>query len=590
VEAIRTIIAVWNFWVDFDPEAVLMFSYFGGNYLVVMIVFRTVQLIFLLVCGYIIREYTNPSSKVSRNIMHKSFQTLLFWGILLLNIYWTGMMYLANYASSFTDDNINWRNITQWHKPESSMVASFLTFMFWPAFAGMRFCHVLAYVLIVAVLNTCLCFLTWAQRSDLAGYTYNFESGGWLTLNIIMCFLVLLLLHRSFELNNRLSFLQRIQLEKENLQVELAYNPFKASNLERWAASGLLKDQSPGLGKWEIPFSRLKIGKILGSGGGGVVFEGHYGNRRVAVKQVFATLIDDATRLTEFTNECATLCTLVSNPNIVRLLGVSKHEENIYVVMEWCESSLQAVIVDTTFWPTPSLLGDDTTLTSVLARLLVVSTAQQTCSALAFLHENNIVHLDLKPANVLLEDKPKISYMMDAKDNHISSIHVKLCDFGLARNRKTSAADVTVLGTLPFMAPEILSFGIVKSSGSHSPSKLGAVNTLAMNEALEKFPLSFEELCAVDVYAFGVLLHAVCHNNTSLYDAELEACRGDAMNVWRRVRDENLRPIISADCPRELADMMQRCWAKNSSSRPTAAQLAAVCNPVSLRVTIIVYV
>ena len=56
------------------------------------------------------------------------------------------------------------------------------------------------------------------------------------------------------------------------------------------------------------------------------------------------------------------------------------------------------------------------------------------------MHEKNVLHRDVKPANVLINDKGE----------------VKLCDFGMSRFAMRADKYKTLLGTPGFIAPEIL--------------------------------------------------------------------------------------------------------------------------------------
>ncbi|KAI5710389.1 serine/threonine-protein kinase 17A-like [Diaphorina citri] len=67
---------------------------------------------------------------------------------------------------------------------------------------------------------------------------------------------------------------------------------------------------------------------------------------------------------------------------------------------------------------------------------------KQILEALAFLHDHNITHLDLKPQNILL-----------TKDNNI-----KLCDFGISRVVNDVVEVKEIIGTPDYVAPEVLSY------------------------------------------------------------------------------------------------------------------------------------
>jgi len=86
----------------------------------------------------------------------------------------------------------------------------------------------------------------------------------------------------------------------------------------------------------------------------------------------------------------------------------------------------------------------------------------QACSAVNFLHENNLVHRDLKPENLLIDDKENL----------------KLCDFGWCVDI-TSGNRVTFCGTYEYMAPEIV---------KEVPYDLG-----------------------IDVWSLGILLYELTH-------------------------------------------------------------------------------
>ncbi|OAF65140.1 DAP kinase-related apoptosis-inducing protein kinase 2 [Intoshia linei] len=75
----------------------------------------------------------------------------------------------------------------------------------------------------------------------------------------------------------------------------------------------------------------------------------------------------------------------------------------------------------------------------------IVRVIYQTCSALIFMHSNNILHLDIKPANILLYNIPP-------------TCNIKLCDFGLSRRLKCNEKIRMICGTPQYTAPEIIAY------------------------------------------------------------------------------------------------------------------------------------
>ena len=84
--------------------------------------------------------------------------------------------------------------------------------------------------------------------------------------------------------------------------------------------------------------------------------------------------------------------------------------------------------------------------------------------ALNFIHERGIIHLDLKPQNIMMKSGDMEEYRVGRRNNQIieqeqltsDNFQIKLIDFGLAKYLdKTGHAKVSFCGTVGFMAPEI---------------------------------------------------------------------------------------------------------------------------------------
>ncbi len=113
------------------------------------------------------------------------------------------------------------------------------------------------------------------------------------------------------------------------------------------------------------------------------------------------------------------------HPHIMRVYGGEKRSR-VYMVMEWCEGRLLRQILDE----------------GRIAQDRAIHIATQVLEALQYAHDNGVVHRDMKPENV----------MVDEHDN------IKLIDFGIASDsaaRRLTYANITAtLGTPNYISPE----------------------------------------------------------------------------------------------------------------------------------------
>jgi len=185
----------------------------------------------------------------------------------------------------------------------------------------------------------------------------------------------------------------------------------------------------------ELLGGRYRIGRLLGAGGMGAVYEAtreDLGQMRVAVKVLHASLANDETLLARFRREAETVGS-INHPNIVRILDFqAQPDEPAFLVME---------------------LLDGVSLRHELARqgrfsgARTVFIAAQMLSALAAVHRAQVIHRDIKPENIVLTSMSGLGDI------------VKVLDFGVAKVLNASAGDTltqagTVLGTPTYMAPE----------------------------------------------------------------------------------------------------------------------------------------
>jgi len=176
------------------------------------------------------------------------------------------------------------------------------------------------------------------------------------------------------------------------------------------------------IGKYEVI-------EVLGRGGMGLVYRAfdRQLNRAVAIKTVTEAFAGDQEMLQRFYREAAKTGAL-RHPNIVIVYDLGEQDGFPYIVMEYLPGDPLDRIIQS---------GKPQPLASKL-RII-----EQVCYALGYAHRNDVIHRDVKPANVIVQ----------------SDGVVKLLDFGIARQEKTDhrlTQTGHVIGTVHYMAPERL--------------------------------------------------------------------------------------------------------------------------------------
>ena len=178
------------------------------------------------------------------------------------------------------------------------------------------------------------------------------------------------------------------------------------------------------IGKYEIL-------DVLGRGGMGVVYRGidKQIGREVAIKTLTQGFLRDANMLARFYEEGRRTGRL-NHPNIVTVYDLGDDNGTPYIVMECVEGEPLDRMIRSGMQPSlPERL-----------RILV-----EVCSALGYAHRNNVIHRDVKPANIFVQPDGT----------------AKLLDFGIARLEKRDQDNNltqtgNLIGTVPYMAPERL--------------------------------------------------------------------------------------------------------------------------------------
>ena len=259
-------------------------------------------------------------------------------------------------------------------------------------------------------------------------------------------------------------------------------------------------------------FGDYELLKELGRGGMGVVYKARQIslNRPVALKMLQFGVLATDDDLRRFQNEAEAVA-MLDHPHIVPILEVGQHADQRYFSMKLIGGpSLDRKVSEFTANP------------KAAARLV-----RTVAEAVHHAHTRGILHRDLKPGNVILDehDEPHVT------------------DFGLAKQVEGDS-DLTqsgaVLGTPPYMAPE------------QATGKRGMVTT------------------ATDVYGLGAILYALLTGRAPFRGAS-------PIETLEQVREQapeppsKLNPVL----PRDLEVICLKCLEKDPARRYASAQALA---------------
>ena len=172
---------------------------------------------------------------------------------------------------------------------------------------------------------------------------------------------------------------------------------------------------------------RYRVVRHIANGGMASVWEAHDEllARAVAVKLLGSHLSEDERARQRFQREARAAAGLSNHPNVVTIYDVGEHDGRTYMVMELLRGGSLA----------DKLRGDAKIAPETALRWL-----GEAASALDAAHEAGVVHRDVKPANMLLDDRGRLA----------------IADFGIARLAFEDQLTATgmVLGTAAYISPE----------------------------------------------------------------------------------------------------------------------------------------
>jgi serine/threonine protein kinase len=141
--------------------------------------------------------------------------------------------------------------------------------------------------------------------------------------------------------------------------------------------------------------NRYEMGDLLGAGGMAEVYEGYDRvlARRVAIKVLYPQYTRNPAFVARFKREAQAAASL-AHPNVVAVYDTGEHENTHFTVMEFVEGRTLARLIEDRGGPLPF---DQ-----------VVQIAMDVCSALAAAHARNLIHRDVKPANIMVTPRGQV--------------------------------------------------------------------------------------------------------------------------------------------------------------------------------------
>jgi len=288
---------------------------------------------------------------------------------------------------------------------------------------------------------------------------------------------------------------------------------------------------------WIIHSRDIELKETLGEGSYGRVNRGTYKGSLVAVKRLFNSRLDDE-GMGRMRREAAILSRL-RHPNVVRLIGLSIAEGNLLLVMELApRGSLCAILAN---------YGS-----IKLAWTRKLALVRDAAAGVHFLHQNGIIHRDIKSSNLLVDDDWR----------------VKVGDFGFATAKQDNCT-LTRCGTPAWTAPEILS--PQKKSKKNNKGKKTSNKDKDEGENGEDHETANESYDEkADVYSFGIVMWEILTRKKPYSDSNPVSVAIDVLN--------GLRPPVPADGDAQYVQLMQRCWSESPKDRPSIQEVLTYCD------------
>ncbi|KAL9391238.1 hypothetical protein Peur_015158 [Populus x canadensis] len=301
--------------------------------------------------------------------------------------------------------------------------------------------------------------------------------------------------------------------ETEQLREALAKEVFKIEDREQFRIkydTNHVAIPNDGTDVWEIDPKYLKFENKVASGSYGDLYKGTYCSQEVAIKILKPERLNSDLQK-EFAQEVY-IMRKVRHKNVVQFIGACTKPPSLCIVTEFMHGG--------SVYDYLHKQGGVFKLPNLLKVAIDVS------KGMDYLHQNNIIHRDLKAANLLLDE------------NEV----VKVADFGVARVKAQTGIMTAETGTYRWMAPEVI---------EHKPYDHKA-----------------------DVFSFGIVLWELLTGKIPYeYLTPLQAAVG--------VVQKGLRPTIPKNTQPKLAELLEKCWQQDPALRPDFSEIIEILQQIA---------
>ncbi|XP_050259497.1 serine/threonine-protein kinase STY46-like isoform X5 [Quercus robur] len=256
---------------------------------------------------------------------------------------------------------------------------------------------------------------------------------------------------------------------------------------------------------WEIDPNHLTFGNKIASGSYGDLYKGTYCSQEVAIKVLKPERVNSDMQR-EFAQEVF-IMRKVRHKNVVQFIGACTKPPSLCIITEYMSGG--------------SVYDFLHKQKGVFKLPALIRVAIDVSKGMDYLHKNNIIHRDLKAANLLMDE------------NEV----VKVADFGVARVKTQSGVMTAETGTYRWMAPEVI---------EHKPYDHKA-----------------------DVFSFVIVLWELLTGKLPYeYLTPLQAAVG--------VLQKGLRPIIPKHTHPKLAELLEKCWQQDPALRSDFSEIIEI--------------